>query len=394
MVAATARFVREFLRTEAVGGLILVVAALAAMVWANSPWSDGYRSVWEAGLSIGTRGFSLTLDLRHWINDALMALFFFVIGLEIKRELIEGDLHDPRTAAVPALAALGGMAAPALIFLAATAGTAGARGWGIPMATDVAFAVGVVALLGSRVPRSLKLFLLTLAIVDDIGAVVVVAAFYTRDIRPGYLALALAILALTVGLYRAGLMWTPLLVVLALAEWLAVYESGVHATIAGVTLALAVPVRRTGTGPAGHRLEEMLHPVSTFAVVPLFALANAGVVIKAGILDAPGALPVALGVGLGLVIGKAVGIAGATWLSVRSGLGRLPEGSTWPMLFGIGLVAGIGFTVSLFVTDLAFASHELQDAAKLGILAAFVMSVAAGVLVLGLACRGGEQPGR
>ena len=328
------RVVRQFLRTEAAGGIVLLVAAAAALIWANSPWSGSYRSLWATELSIRVGRFGLTEDLQHWVNDGLMAIFFFVVGLEIKRELVRGDLRDPRTAAMPAIAAAGGMVVPALLFLLLNAGAEGSRGWGIPVATDIAFAMGVVALFGSRVPVALKLFLLTLAIVDDIGAIVVIAVFYAGDLEPRLLATALGLVVLMVVLRRAGVVWSPAYALLGVGVWVATQASGVHATIAGVALGLLTPARalapgavarewvadlgddptpaeldamtrlaRTSVSPA-ERLEHLLHPWTSFLVVPLFALANAGVVIEAGSFDAPGTLRVTAGVVLGLVVAR------------------------------------------------------------------------------------------
>jgi NhaA family Na+:H+ antiporter len=411
------RIVRQFLRTEAAGGIVLLVGAVAALLWANSPWRESYGTLWGTELSVRVGRFVLADDLRHWVNDALMALFFFVVGLEIKRELVSGDLRDPRTAAMPAIAAAGGMAVPALLFLVVNAGTDGARGWGIPVATDIAFAIGVLALLGPRVPVALKLFLLTLAIVDDIGAIAVIAVFYSRELELGFLAAAAGLVAVMVGLRRAGVMWSPPYAALAGGVWLATQASGVHATIAGVVLGLLTPARaptpgdvarewaadlgdeptpgeldamtrlaRTSVSPA-ERLEHMLHPWTSFLVVPVFALANAGVVIDAGAFDAPGTWTVTAGVVLGLVVGKVVGITAAAWLAVRAGVGRLPHGATWPMLVGTGLVAGIGFTVSLFISELAFEPGALQDAAKIGVLGASTVAAVLGAAVLVRACR-------
>ena len=411
------RAVQQFLDAEAAGGIVLLVAAVAALVWANSPWSASYRALWGTDLSLRLGRFVLAEDLKHWVNDGLMAIFFFVVGLEIKRELVHGDLRDPRTAAMPAIAAAGGMAVPALLFLLVTNGGAGAKGWGIPMATDIAFAIGVVALLGPRVPASLKLFLLTLAIVDDIGAIVVIAIFYAGDVQPAFLATALLLVAVMLGLRRAGIVWLAPYVVLGTGVWLATQASGIHATIAGVALGLLAPARaltpgrvarqwagdltdepspaelaamtrlaRTAVSPA-ERLEHLLHPWTTFAVVPLFALANAGVSVKADSFAASGAVAVAAGVMVGLVLGKAVGITAAAWLAARSGLGRLPEGATWPMVAGIATVAGIGFTVSLFVSELAFPPGALRDAAKIGVLGASLLAALAGAVALTRACR-------
>jgi len=320
---------------------------------------------------------------------------------------------------MPAIAALGGMAVPALLFFLVTAGTAGSRGWGIPMATDIAFAIGVVALLGSRVPASLKLFLLTLAIVDDIGAIVVIAVFYSSDFQPVFLGAAVALVMTMLGLRRAGIVWLAPYVVLGIGVWVATQASGVHATIAGVVLGLLAPATaltpatvardwasdladepspaeldamtrlvKTSISPA-ERLEHLLHPWTSFLVVPLFALANAGVAIKADSFDQAGAVAVTAGVALGLIVGKMVGITGAAWLAVRSGLGQLPEGATWAMLAGTATIAGIGFTVSLFVSELAFSPGALQDSAKLGVLGA---SVVAGLLGAFALIRGCPKP--
>ena len=411
------RVVRQFMQTEAAGGIVLLVAAVVALIWANSPWSGSYRTLWHTELSLRVGRFGLAEDLQHWVNDGLMALFFLVVGLEIKRELVCGELRDPRTAAMPAIAAAGGMAVPALLFLLVNAGSAGSRGWGIPVATDIAFAIGVVALLGSRVPASLKLFLLTLAIVDDIGAIIVIAVFYAGELDPVFLATAVGLLAVMVGLRRAGVVWTLPYVLVGVGVWLATQASGVHATIAGVVLGLLAPARaltpaavardwasdladdpspgeldtmtrlaRTSVSPA-ERLQHLLHPWTSFFVLPVFALANAGVAIEADSFDAPAALRVSLGVVLGLVVGKVVGITGAAWLAVRTGVGRLPQGATWPMLVGIGCVAGIGFTVSLFVAELAFEGGTLQDAAKVGVLGASMVAAILGSVVLIRACR-------
>ena len=414
--------VRDFMATEASGGILLLVAAVVALIWANSAWGDGYQSVWNTEISVNIGRYVLEEDLQHWVNDALMAIFFFVVGLEIKRELVEGELRDPRTAAMPAIAALGGMVVPALLFVLVAAGTDGSRGWGIPMATDIAFAIGVVALLGSRVPASLKLFLLTLAIVDDIGAILVIGVFYSSGLEPRFLLAALALVAAIVLLNRAGVVWAAPYLVLGVALWLATYASGVHATLAGVVLGLLTPARsllpatvarnwaadlddepspheldamtklaRHAVSPA-ERIAHLLHPWTSFLIVPLFALANAGVVIRSDSFDAPGATMLTIAVMVGLVVGKTLGIAGAAWLAARTGIARLPEGVTWPMMLAISTVAGIGFTVSLFIAELAFAIGPLQDAAKLGVLAASAVAALVGGLALRRACRPAAAP--
>jgi len=407
----------EFLRTEAGGGVVLLGAALVAVVWANSPWDVGYHDLWHHELAFGSGTWAVRESLQHWVNDGLMALFFFVVGLEIKRELVHGDLRDPRVAAIPAIAAVGGMVVPALFFLAVTIGGGGAKGWGIPMATDIAFAVGVVALLGSRVPASLKLFLLTFAIVDDIGAIVVIAVFYATDVQPVFLATAAGLVVVMEALRRAGVVWLAPYIALGAGVWLATQASGVHATIAGVALGLLAPARpltpaavarewaqdlsddpgpaeldamsrlaQTTVSPA-ERLEHRLHPWTSFVVVPLFALANAGVVIKADSFAAPATVGVTAGVVLGLVVGKLVGITAATWLAVRLGLGRRPEGATWAMVVGIATIGGIGFTVSLFIAELAYEPGAIQDAAKLGVLGASTVAALLGATLLIRACR-------
>jgi len=409
--------VRVFLETEASGGILLLAAALIALVWANSPWSASYQSLWHTDITVNFGRYVLEGDLHHWVNDALMVIFFFVVGLEIKGELVHGKLRDPRTAAMPAFAALGGMVVPAALYFLVTAGGDGSKGWGIPMATDIAFAVGVVALLGTRVPASLKLFLLTLAIVDDIGAIIVIGVFYSSGLQPQFLGAAVAIVVVIVLINRAGIVWVAPYLVLGAGLWLVTYASGVHATIAGVVLGLLTPARnflpvsvarewasdlrdeptaqdlqamtrlaRHAVSPAEH-IGNVLHPWSSYLIVPIFALANAGVPIKSDAFEVPGASAVTLGVILGLVVGKTLGIAGAAWLAARLGIARLPEGATWKMIFAIATIAGIGFTVSLFVAELAFAPGSLQDAAKLGVLAASAVAAVIGGIALSRACR-------
>ena len=328
--------VRRFLGEEAAGGVALMVAAVVALGWANSPWRAGYTDLWATPVTLRVTRMSIEAELRDWVGDGLMAVFFLVVGLEIKRELVAGELRTWRRAALPVVAAAGGMAVPALVYAAVNAGRPGAPGWGVPMATDIAFALGVLALLGRRVPAALKVFLLTLAVVDDLGSVAVVALGYGG--------------------------------------------AGVSPALAGVAVGLLVPVG----GPArlAGRLEDALHPVSAFLVVPLFALANAGVTLDPGTMAAPGAGAVLGGVVVGRVLGKVAGITAAAWLATRLGLASRPEGTTWGQLAGVATVAGIGFTVPLFVADLAFPDGRLLAPVKLGLVAASVVCGVAGAVVL------------
>ena len=406
------RSVREFFETETAGGIVLLVAAVVALVWVNSPFRESYETFWHTELSFRIGSFGIEEDLRHWVNDALMAIFFFVVGLEIKRELVTGQLQTWQQAATPAIAALGGMVVPAAMYLAFNAGDRGANGWGIPMATDIAFAIGIAALLGRRVPTGLKLFLLTLAIVDDIGAILVIALFYSSNVDPRALLVGAGILGVMGVLRLAKAYWLPLYVLLGAAFWLAVFESGVHATIAGVVLGLLAPARPLtpahvarewaqdlidDPGPAEvremtmlaqsttsvtERLELALHPYTSLLIVPIFALANAGVVFEGGALSAPGARSVALGVGVGLVGGKLLGVTAGTFLAVRFRIGALPPEVGWRHILGAAALAGIGFTVSLFIADLAFDDADLQASAKVGILAASLIASILGALLL------------
>jgi NhaA family Na+:H+ antiporter len=414
LARAVARPVNRFLHVEASSGILLVGAAVVALVWANSPWSAAYRDLWSTGLTVDLGGHAVAQDLRHWINDGLMALFFFVIGLEIKQEITDGQLTTRRDAAVPIAGALGGMVVPALVYLAFNLGGDGAEGWGVPMATDVAFALGVLALLGRRAPTQLKVLLLGLAIVDDIGAIIVIAAFYSGGLEARWCAAAAVGLLLVVVAQRARVRFLPVYVVLGSFVWFASFESGVHATIAGVALGLLAPARPllpsvdadriadelstdvdvTATDvreisfrlreavPVTERLQDLLHPWTSYLIVPLFALANAGVVVTGDSLGDAASSPVTIGVVVGLVVGKLVGVAGAIALVTRWGIGRLPEGVTTRHVVGMAAVAGIGFTVSIFVAGLAFDDPGLTDEAKLGVLAASVVVVALGSAIL------------
>ena len=403
---ATARFgrpLREFLATEAAGGTVLLLAASVALVWANSPWDAAYLELFGTEIAVGVGRWSLELSLHDWINDAAMTLFFLVVGLEIKRELVHGELRELRAAAVPLIGAAGGMLVPALIYLAVNAGHPGSEGWGVPVATDIAFAVGVLAVLGAgRAPPGLRLLLLTLAVADDVGGIIVIAVAYADGVELPHLGLAVAALACTLVARRWGAPW--LVLPLSVVAWLATQASGIHATIAGVGLAMLTPAspERPGTVTAEwadeldrdpttdelkqlwylagsalspvERLEHRLHPYTSFLVAPAFALANVGVRFGEVSFSGDGAVRVALGAGIGLVVGKLLGVTGAMWLAVRSGVGRLPSDVTWRHVVGGGFVAGIGFTVSLFIGAIAFTDDALREVATVSVLAGSVAS--------------------
>jgi len=404
-----ARPVLRFIDREVAGGILLLLATTAALIWANSTWADGYNSFWHAEIELVVGPWHLPhLSVGHFVNDALMALFFFVVGLEIKRELVTGDLRSFRAAALPAIGALGGMVVPAALYFALNTAGEASRGWGITMATDIAFAVGIVALLGARVSPKIKLFLLTLAIVDDIGAIVVIAIFYTSDLSLSWLLIALAGLVGVWLLQRLRVWAIPVYAVLGIFIWYATLESGVHATIAGVALGLLTPARpllnqrdaqqivdalpsdasvaevrhvsflAQESVPLTERLENMLHPFTAFLIIPIFALANAGIELSGDKISDAASSNVTLGIVLGLVVGKPLGITLFAWVATRFGF-ALPEGVHWPQFVGMGFAAGIGFTVSIFVAGLAFESSAVTDLAKIGIL---IASLVAAVLAL------------
>ncbi len=375
---------QRFLAIEAASGILLLAATVAALGWVNIGGEATYLDVWSASPNLDWAGRLGGMTLHEFVNDGLMAVFFFVVGLEIKLEWVQGSLADRRFARLPVVAALGGMIVPAVSYVALTHDTAAGHGWGIPMATDIAFVVGLMAILGPRVPRPIRVFLLTLAIVDDLGSIVVIAVFYAGGIQWGWLAAAVAGIVAMIGLRIVGLQRIWCYVLLGVPVWFATWQSGVHATIAGVAIAFCTPmqVRRPADvwSPVGLLLDR-LHPWSSFVVIPVFALANAGVVLTAS--DAPDAGRVVLGVAVGLVVGKGVGVTAAAWLAVRSRAAQLPAGLTWPHVVGAALLAGIGFTMSLFITDLAFTGPEalaLADAAKQGILAGSVTAAILGVV--------------
>ncbi|QHL89717.1 Na+/H+ antiporter NhaA [Sphingomonas changnyeongensis] len=383
---------RAFLATEAAGGYLLILAAALALIAANLPaTADAYHHFVHAvtGPVLVPKLGPMTVHL--WVNDGLMAIFFLLVGLEIKRELLDGQLARPADRVLPVIAAVAGMAAPAAIYLACAGPVAGlARGWAIPAATDIAFAIGVMALLGRRVPTSLKLFLTTVAIVDDMGAVAIIAAFYTESLDLGAAAAGLAVLGVMFALNRLGVraVW-PFLIGFA-ALWYAELVSGIHATVAGVLAALAVPIRVTPAAPDAedstlHRLEHALAPWVAFVIVPVFGFVNAGVALGAG-TDVLAPLP--LGIALGLFLGKQAGVFGAVWATVRLGLAPRPAGAGWVQIYGAALLCGIGFTMSLFIAGLAFPGDPARvDAAKIGVLAGSLLSALAGFAVLRLAAR-------
>lgn len=417
---------QRFFSTSAASGLVLLATTVIAVAWANSPWAAAYHHLWETPVTIGAPAFGLTLSLHGWVNDALMAVFFFLVGLEIKREVLVGELASRRTAALPVAAALGGMLLPAALYALVNRGGPGAAGWGVPMATDIAFALGILALLGSRVPASLRIFLAALAIADDLGAVLVIALFYTQALHVAALAGAATVLLALFALNRAGARRPLTYWVLGVALWLFVLASGIHATVAGVLLALMIPARtrideheflrhaeasladfRAADEPGstvltnpGHqtalqaledaadaaqaplqRMEHALHGVVAFGIMPIFALANAGVSFESGVTESLRS-PIALGIVLGLLIGKPLGITAATYLAVRSGIADLPSDASWRHIHGAGWLGGIGFTMSLFIAALAFGAGPTLATAKIAILGASVLAGLVGYAIL------------
>lgn len=372
---------------EAGAGILLILVALAAMVAANSPLAGGYHALFHGDLPWSP--IPKLANLHLWINDALMALFFFVVGLEIKREVLDGELASPERRRLPILAAAAGMAVPALVYLAFSGGDPALKpGWAVPAATDIAFALGVLALLGNRVPPSLRLFLLTVAIVDDLGAVAIIALFYTASLKLGWLALAAAVLALLAGLNRMGVTRGLPYVILGGVLWYAVLNSGVHATVAGVLAAFTVPMKLDSRGDSLLlRMEHTMAPLSAYLIVPLFGFANAGVSL-AGLSLADLAAPLPSGIALGLFLGKQIGILGAIWAAVTLKLASPPAGASWLQLWGMALLCGIGFTMSLFIAQLGFPNSPLLvDEAKLGVLSGSLLSALLGYTVLRLAGR-------
>jgi NhaA family Na+:H+ antiporter len=419
---------QRFFHSEASGSVLLLLFTAVALLWANSPWADLYERMLHLGLGVTLGGWSFSMSAEHWVNDGLMALFFFVVGLEIKRELSVGQLSTFRSALLPVAAALGGMVVPALIYAALNASGPGARGWGVPMATDIAFALGVLALVGPRVPVGLKVFLTALAIADDLGAVLVIAVFYTAKVNLLALGAVAVLLALLYLATRLSVRRYGIYFLLAAGVWVAMLASGVHATVAGILVALTVPVRagmepgtflaalrgrldRLERGrvtresmvqdaqqmetieeigiatldflPNGFAMERYLHPITAYVVLPLFALFNAGVRLDGRLQEAL-LQPVSVGIVLGLFFGKQVGITATSYLAVKTGRAELPSGVTLAQLYGASILGGIGFTMSIFVAGLAFPDGGLLPSAKLGILAASAVSGVVGFVVLKL----------
>jgi NhaA family Na+:H+ antiporter len=418
-----------FFQRESSGGIILFLAALTALIWANSPWKEAYFALWHIQFHLGFDGFGLSLPLHSWINDGLMAIFFLLVGLEIKRELLVGELSPVRQALLPILAAVGGMIVPALLYMAFNPpGSNFNAGWGIPTVTDIAFSLGVLALLGQRVPLFLKIFLTALAIVDDLGAVLIIALFYSHGLNWHYIGLAALIVGLLFLLNRLKCRWLPLYIILGLILWVMMLHSGIHTTVAGVLLALTIPARskikvdsfyseglsvlHTLRNISGHpneysilteddyqtgvqnietlcdeaqapmqRVEHALHPWVTYAIMPLFAFANAGVTFSTGTFVQSLTHPITLGILAGLIIGKTTGIALFSWLSVQLRLAELPEGIKWIHMIGLACLGGIGFTMSLFIAGLAFQGHNTETA-KIGIFLGSLLSGFLGWLIL------------
>jgi NhaA family Na+:H+ antiporter len=416
----------RFVQSETSSSVLLFGATIVALVWANSPWSASYFALWKLPVQIGRRPL-LSMDLHHWIDDGLMVLFFLVVGLEIKREIVKGELSSFRQAALPIMAALGGMIIPAILYFTFNRSGPGARGWGIPMATDIGFAMGILALLGKRIPSSLRVFMLALAIVDDVGAILVIAFFYTPKISLSALAVAGGLLALLVviSVRRAPV---SVYAVVGFFFWAAVLSSGVHATIAGVILGLIAPIKPKfrpeelaesaepllrnfraqissqekssaeatlsaldqllrGTDSIAERLERSVHPWVCYLVLPLFALASAGVNLSTEKLKLAIASPIALGILLGLVLGKAVGITAFSFLAVQSKIAGMAEGLTWPGIAGVGILAGVGFTVALFISSLSFTDDDLVATAKVAVLVASLAAGSIGYFYLRFALR-------
>jgi len=411
-VRLIARPARRFLDTESAGGVLLVLATVIAFIWANIPGAGVYEHLWNTTASIGVGSHHLSMNLRGWVNDGLISIFFFTAGLELKRELVVGELRDLRTAALPIVAAVGGMIGSALVYFGFTAGSPSVHGWGIPMATDLALALGVLSLLGKRVSSSVKLFVLALAVADDLGSIVVLAIFYQHSFSWHPLVIAVGLIGIAVAFRALRIRWMPLYVAIGVVLWFALYKAGISPTLAGVAMGLLATTRphlstdevdahadeitdvssaravlRTiwiarGATPTAERLELILHPWSSFVAVPIFAFANAGISLSGGTLTHYGMARVFGGVLFAKLVGKFVGVVGATLLARRLGIGRLPEGMGTREVLGIGALAGIGLTVSFLVANLAFADQLRQNQAKLAVLVAAVISALVAAFIL------------
>ena len=379
---ATGKYLRDFMKEESAGGIVLMFAAAAALIAANSGLAGWYAGLLQTPVAVTVGGGGVEKSALLWINDGLMALFFLLVGLEVKREVLTGQLSSWKQSSLPLFAALGGMILPALVFTSINWGQGeNMAGWAIPAATDIAFALGILALLGKRVPVSLKALLLAIAVIDDIGAIVIIALFYTPGVETGMLIAAAIVFALLVLIGRARVGSRLPYILLGVALWYFVLKSGVHATLAGVALAMTIPLTSRGGEKMLEHMEHGLHPWVAFLVVPIFAFANAGV----GLLDVELAAliaPLPLGIALGLIIGKQLGIVGFAWIATRLGIATLPRGIGWAQIWGLSLIAGIGFTMSLFIGNLAFASPEQIAAVKLGVLSGSLVSAVAGILIL------------
>lgn len=376
--------VSYLLKDAAISGRLVIATAVIAIILANSPLGDAFVSFWQTTFSVGFADFSLSMDLKHWINEGLMTFFFLVVGLEIKRELVKGELRHAKTAILPIVSAIGGMVIPAIIYIALNAHTShGIQGWAIPIATDIALAVSILAFVGKGFPSSLRLFLLTLAIVDDIGAIIVVAIFYGTGFNLVALIAVALVSCMLIVIRKKKWLNPPLFVVAGILLWLLMKASGVEASIAGALLGLLAPVVNhvNDDRSLAERIEKFTIPLSTLFVVPLFVLANAGVTI-ASIATTESTIFIGVGILFGLVLGKVIGIVGTSWILVKLGIANLPLGASWRQLTGIGFIAGIGFTVSLFVSDLSFTDTSLVDFAKLSVFIASIMSATVGLLIL------------
>ena len=384
------RAIDKFFRHEASGGILLMLSAVAALIVANSALSGTYEGVLGSYLAVTLDGEGLKKPLILWINDGLMAIFFFLIGLELKREMMEGKLKNPADVILPGMAAVGGMIVPALIFAAFNWGLPSISGWAIPAATDIAFALGILALMGTRAPASLKVFLLTLAILDDLGAIVIIALFYTAELKIDYLYLSLLPLAGLIYLNLKGAHRVAPAILLGVIMWFFVLKSGVHATLAGVITAFCIPLTdKWGKSPL-HSLEHALTPYVLYLIIPIFAFANAGVVLQ-GMTFADLLAPLPLGIALGLVFGKQIGVFGITYVMVKGGMARMPHGANWMHIYGVACLAGIGFTMSLFIGSLSFADAAMMNQVRLGVLSGSAISAILGAGALLLAGREKEE---